>query len=57
MLLPRRYMEVVERYRGLPDNPMSVHQAFLFATRSGGLAMQRPDLSVLAPGTRADMVV
>lgn len=36
---------------------MSVNQAFLLATRSGGLALRRPDLGVIAPGAKADIVV
>ncbi|KAF4978441.1 hypothetical protein FZEAL_5166 [Fusarium zealandicum] len=37
--------------------PMSSSQAFLLATRSGGLALRRPDLGVLRPGAKADVVV
>ena len=36
---------------------MSVNQAFLLATRNGGLALKRPDLGVIAPGAKADIVV
>ncbi|CAG9991761.1 unnamed protein product [Clonostachys byssicola] len=39
------------------NNPMSVNQAFLLATRNGGLALRRPDLGVIAPGAKADVVV
>ncbi|KAK7420248.1 hypothetical protein QQX98_002903 [Neonectria punicea] len=39
------------------NNPMSVNQAFLLATRSGGLALRRDDLGVLAEGAKADLVV
>lgn len=51
------YAEVLERRRVPANNPMSAHQAFLLATRSGGLAMRRPDLGVLAVGAKADLVV
>lgn len=51
------YGEVIERRRAPANNPMSVNEAFLLATRSGGLAMRRPDLGVLAPGAKADLVV
>ena len=40
-----------------PNNPMSVNQAFLLATRAGGLAMRRPDVGVLVEGAKADIVV
>lgn len=36
---------------------MSVNQAFLLATRQGGLALRRPDLGVIAPGAKADIAV
>lgn len=36
---------------------MSVNQAFLLATRNGGLALRRPDLGVIAVGAKADVVV
>ncbi|KAG9880833.1 Metallo-dependent hydrolase, partial [Aureobasidium melanogenum] len=39
------------------NNPMSANQAFTLATRSGALAMRRPDLGVLATGNKADIVV
>lgn len=51
------YGEVLESRRAPANNPMSVNQAFLLATRNGGLAMRRPDLGVLAPGAKADLVV
>ncbi|KAH6612045.1 hypothetical protein C7974DRAFT_90426 [Boeremia exigua] len=51
------YGEVVDRRRVPANNPMSVNQAFQLATRSGGLAMRRPDLGVLAAGAKADLVV
>lgn len=36
---------------------MSVNQAFLLATRSGGLAIRKSDLDILAVGAKADLVV
>ncbi len=39
------------------NNPMSVNQAFLLATRSGGLALRRDDIGVLAEGAKADLIV
>ncbi|KAE8136443.1 hypothetical protein BDV38DRAFT_283932 [Aspergillus pseudotamarii] len=36
---------------------MSVNQAFMLATRNGGLALRRPDLGVIAKGAKADIVV
>ena len=34
---------------------MSVEQAFLLATRAGGLALRRPDLGVITKGAVADL--
>ncbi|OAA70396.1 amidohydrolase family protein [Cordyceps fumosorosea ARSEF 2679] len=43
---------------GLPTrNPMGTDQAFKLATRSGGLALRRPDLGVIEVGAKADLVV
>lgn len=36
---------------------MSVNQAFLLATRNGGLALRRPDIGVLTAGAKADLLV
>ena len=36
---------------------MSANQAFYLATRAGGLALCKPDLGIIAPGTKADLVV
>ncbi|ATY58602.1 amidohydrolase family [Cordyceps militaris] len=48
----------VLRNWGLPSrNPMSANQAFLLATRAGGLALRRPDLGVLEVGAKADLVI
>uniref|UniRef100_A0A0B7KNE1 Amidohydrolase-related domain-containing protein n=1 Tax=Bionectria ochroleuca TaxID=29856 RepID=A0A0B7KNE1_BIOOC len=38
-------------------HPFSVNQAFLLATRNGGLALGRKDLGVIAPDAKADIVV
>lgn len=38
-------------------NPFSVNQAFLLATRNGGLALGRKDLGVIAPGAKADLII
>ncbi|KAK3071980.1 hypothetical protein LTR53_007646 [Teratosphaeriaceae sp. CCFEE 6253] len=38
-------------------SPMSINQAFLLATQHGGLALHRPDIGVIAPGAKADLVV
>ena len=38
-------------------SPISVNQAFLLATQHGGLALHRPDIGVIAPGAKADLVV
>ncbi|RKK66106.1 hypothetical protein BFJ69_g15694 [Fusarium oxysporum] len=52
------YTPVVDQQWKLPKNsPMSADQAFLLATRNGGLALRRPDLGVLAPGAKADLIV
>ncbi|KAF5008127.1 hypothetical protein FDECE_5563 [Fusarium decemcellulare] len=38
-------------------SPMSTYQAFVLATRAGGLALRRPDLGVIQVGAKADLVV
>ncbi|KAI1414090.1 amidohydrolase [Hypoxylon sp. FL1857] len=48
---------VVDRWEIPDSNPMSVNQAFLLATRQGGLALGREDLGVIAPNAKADIVV
>lgn len=52
-----RYEPVLGRWQVPANNPMSAHQAFLLATRHGGLALKREDLGVLAPGAKADLIV
>ena len=39
------------------ENPMTVEQGFLLATRQGGRALKRDDLGVLRVGAKADVVV
>lgn len=39
------------------NSPMSANQAFLMATRHGGLALRRPDLGVIRVGAKADLLV
>ncbi len=39
------------------SSPMNVEQAFLLATRQGGLALRRDDIGVLKVGAKADIVV
>lgn len=39
------------------ENPMSVEDAFLLATRQGGRAVRRDDIGVLKVGAKADLVV
>ncbi|RYP62625.1 hypothetical protein DL769_007231 [Monosporascus sp. CRB-8-3] len=51
------YATVTRNWEVPANNPMSVNQAFRLATRSGGLALRRPDLGVIAPGAKADVVV
>ncbi|GAB1317056.1 hypothetical protein MFIFM68171_07266 [Madurella fahalii] len=63
----RLWLQTVRRTRYEPvlqdlwhppvNNPMSVNQAFLLATRNGGLALKRDDLGVLAAGAKADLIV
>lgn len=49
--------ELFRKWQAPGSNPMSVVQAFLLATRNGGLALRRPDLGVLRVGAKADIVV
>ncbi|KAK0738137.1 amidohydrolase [Schizothecium vesticola] len=53
----RLYEAVLERWELPVNNPMSATQAFLLATRNGGLALRREDLGVIAVGAKADVVV
>lgn len=51
------YDAALETWRIPRNNPMSANQAYLLATRHGGLALRRQDLGILAPGAKADLVV
>lgn len=53
----RVYDQVLADWKIPKNNPMSVNQAFLMATRQGGLALRRPDLGVIRVGAKADLVV
>lgn len=53
----RVYQNTIDRWQIPTRNPFSVNQAFLLATRNGGLALGRKDLGVIAPGAKADLVV
>ncbi|KAI2602101.1 Metallo-dependent hydrolase [Hypoxylon sp. NC1633] len=53
----RLYDDVLQRWEIPRNSPMSVNQAFLMATRQGGLALRRPDLGVIRVGAKADLVV
>lgn len=51
------HTDVVSKWRVPANMSMTPDQAFLFATRHGGLALRRPDLGILAPGAKADVLV
>ncbi|VBB82147.1 Putative hydrolase protein [Podospora comata] len=51
------YAEVLNRWQVPVNNPMSANQAFLLATRNGGLSLRREDLGIIAPGAKADLVI
>ena len=51
------YNEVMSKWQIPPYDPMSVNQAFLMATRKGGLALRREDLGIIAEGAKADLLV
>lgn len=51
------YDQVLQNWRLARNNPMSAYQAFMLATRQGGLALRRPDIGVIAPGAKADLVL
>ncbi|KAK4450975.1 5-methylthioadenosine/S-adenosylhomocysteine deaminase [Podospora aff. communis PSN243] len=51
------YAEVLNRSEIPVNNPMSVNQAFLMATRNGGLSLRRNDLGIIAEGAKADLVL
>jgi cytosine/adenosine deaminase-related metal-dependent hydrolase len=51
------YSQVLANWNIAGPNPMSANQAFLLATRSGGLALRRQDLGIIAEGAKADLVI
>ncbi|KAH7002995.1 hypothetical protein EDB82DRAFT_482343 [Fusarium venenatum] len=51
------YQKAIKDFQYPANNPMSTNQAFLLATRAGGLALRRPDLGVIRVGAKADVVV
>lgn len=51
------YVQVLDKWNVPTNNPMSVNQAFLLATRHGGLALRRQDIGVLVEGAKADIVI
>ncbi|KAH7098107.1 amidohydrolase, partial [Auriculariales sp. MPI-PUGE-AT-0066] len=53
----RLFELVLDTWHIPKHNPMSVTQAFLLATRHGGLALRRDDLGVIVEGAKADLVV
>ena len=53
----RLHKTVLDLWKIPANNPMSVNQAFLLATRAGGLALRRQDVGVLQVGAKADIVV
>lgn len=50
------YADITSRSKLPANNPQSVNQAFLLATRHGGLALRRQDLGVIEEGAKADLV-
>lgn len=51
------FTEATSHWEVPSKSPMSVSQAFLVATRSGGRALRRPDIGIIAVGAKADLVV
>ncbi|EON98427.1 putative amidohydrolase family protein [Phaeoacremonium minimum UCRPA7] len=51
------YEQVLDKWNVPVNNPVSANQAFLMATRHGGLALHRDDLGIIAEGAKADLVV
>ena len=51
------YDIVLQAWNVPSNNPMSVDQAFLLATRHGALALRRQDLGIITPGAKADLLV
>ena len=53
----RVFANTIDRWQVPARSPFSVNQAFLLATRNGGLALGRKDLGVIAVGAKADILV
>jgi cytosine/adenosine deaminase-related metal-dependent hydrolase len=53
----RMYSNTLDRGEIPNSNPFSVTQAFLLATRNGGLALGRKDLGVITESAKADLLV
>ncbi|KAK0389218.1 hypothetical protein NLU13_2793 [Sarocladium strictum] len=53
----RLFSQVIENWKIPRNTPETVNQAFLLATRNGGLALRRHDLGVLNKGAKADLIV
>ncbi|CAG8959791.1 hypothetical protein HYFRA_00001699 [Hymenoscyphus fraxineus] len=51
------FKETLDRWEVPGKSPFSVNQAFLLATRNGGLALGRSDLGVISENAKADLVV
>lgn len=51
------HQQVLDRWHVPASNPFSANQAFLLATRNGGLSLHREDLGILSVGAKADLVV
>ncbi|CAG8979736.1 hypothetical protein HYALB_00011463 [Hymenoscyphus albidus] len=51
------FKETLDRWEVPGKGPFSVNQAFLLATRNGGLALGRRDLGVISENAKADRVV
>lgn len=51
------YNDTINKGKIPGNNPMTVEDAFLLATRQGGRAVRRNDLGVLKVGAQADIVV
>ncbi|KAF5249662.1 hypothetical protein FANTH_4970 [Fusarium anthophilum] len=51
------FTEVLSRWELPANSPLSASQAFIMATRSGALALRRPDLGIIAEGAKADILV
>lgn len=51
------YLDVLNTGAIPPNDPMSVNQAFLLATRAGGQALRRDDIGIIAEGAVADLLV